>query len=126
MGNAIVGERITIRRKALGLTLDDIASEIGVDKSTIQRYEKGTIEKLKLPVIEAIARVLKVNPAWLVGKSDDISPSVSSINLTTTDTDPQIDRILASASQLNANGLSKLGDYAEDLTENPKYQKEKH
>ena len=58
MGNTIVSSRMKERREQLGLTLDDIASEIGVAKSTIQRYEKGTIERLKLPVIEAIAGVL--------------------------------------------------------------------
>lgn len=71
MGNSIVATRMQQRREQLGLTLDDIALEIGVARSTIQRYEKGTIEKLKLPVIEAIANVLQVDPAWLVGKSDD-------------------------------------------------------
>ena len=71
MGNSIVATRMQRRREELGLTLDDIALEIGVARSTIQRYEKGTIEKLKLPVIEAIANVLQVDPAWLVGKSDD-------------------------------------------------------
>jgi len=70
MGNTIIGERIAERRKALGLTLDDIAAEIGVAKSTVSRYESGNIEVLKLPVIEAIARVLHVDPAWLVGKAD--------------------------------------------------------
>lgn len=71
MGNSIVATRMQQRREELGLTLDDIALEIGVARSTIQRYEKGTIEKLKLPVIEAIANVLQVDPAWLIGKSDD-------------------------------------------------------
>lgn len=71
MGNSIIGERILSRRQELGLTLDDIAVDIGVARSTIQRYEKGTIERLKMPVIEAIASVLRVNPAWLVGKTDD-------------------------------------------------------
>lgn len=70
MGNIEIGNRIEFRRKQLNLTLDDIASEIGVAKSTVQRYEKGTIEKIKLPVIEAIARVLDVDPAWLCCKSD--------------------------------------------------------
>lgn len=74
MGNEQIGERISARRKQLGLTLDDIASEIGVAKSTVQRYEKGSIDKIKLPVIEAIARVLQVNPSWLCGKSDDMVP----------------------------------------------------
>lgn len=80
MGNSIVAARMKARRESLGLTLDDIAAEIGVSKSTIQRYETGTIERLKLPVIEAIANVMSVDPAWLIGKSDDctVRPSASS------------------------------------------------
>lgn len=73
MQNQIVGSRIETRRKELGLTLDDIAQEIGVARSTVQRYEKGTIEKIKLPVIEAIARILSVDPAWLCGKTDEMN-----------------------------------------------------
>lgn len=74
MGNKVVGERIEYRRKQLGLTLDDVAQEIGVAKSTIQRYERGTIETIKLPVIEAIAKIMSVNPAWLCGKTDNMEP----------------------------------------------------
>ena len=81
MGNTIIGERIAERRKALGLTLEDIAQEIGVSKSTVSRYESGTFESIKLPVIEAIARVLHVNPSWLIGKTDKMEivprPAVS-------------------------------------------------
>lgn len=72
MEKQTIGQRIEMRRRELGLTLDDIANEIGVARSTIQRYEKDSIEKVKLPVIEAIARVLCVNPAWLCCKSDDM------------------------------------------------------
>lgn len=70
MDNKKIGLRIEQRRKELGLTLEHVAAEIGVAKSTVQRYEKGTIEKIKLPVIEAISRVLNVNPAWICNKSD--------------------------------------------------------
>lgn len=73
--NKIIGERIEQRRKQLGLTLEDIAQEIGVAKSTVQRYEKGTIDRIKLPVIEAIARVIAVNPAWICGKTDTMEPN---------------------------------------------------
>lgn len=72
MKNIEIGQRILLRRTQLGLTLDDVASEIGVAKSTIQRYEKGTIQKIKLPVIEAVARVLKVDPAWICCKTDNM------------------------------------------------------
>lgn len=67
MDNLEIGRRIESRRKELGLTLDDIASTIGVARSTIQRYERGKIDKLKLPVLEAISRVLHVNAGWLLG-----------------------------------------------------------
>ena len=73
MDNKAIGLRIEQRRKDLGLTLEDVAKEIGVAKSTVQRYEKGTIDKIKLPVIEAIARVLDVNPAWICFKDTDMT-----------------------------------------------------
>ena len=71
MTNKEIGQRIADCRIARDLTMDDVAQKIGVAKSTIQRYEKGTIKKLKLPVIESIAVALDVNPNWLIGKTSD-------------------------------------------------------
>lgn len=71
MDNIEIGKRIKSRRAELGMTQGDIAAEIGVAVSTIQRYETGSINKVKLPVVQAIARVLRVNPNWLVGKTDN-------------------------------------------------------
>lgn len=68
--NVKIGKRIKQRREELNLTLDDIAAEVGVAKSTIQRYEKGNIVNLKLPVLHAIAKALDVNPLWICDKSD--------------------------------------------------------
>ena len=64
--NIQTGKRIQSRREELGMNLGDIAKEVGVAVSTIQRYEKGKIEKMKLHVIEAIAKALQVDPAWLL------------------------------------------------------------
>ena len=74
MTNIEIGIRIAERRSALGLTMDDVAQKIGVAKSTIQRYEKGQIQKIKLPVIESIASALGVNPDWLIGNTDNPVP----------------------------------------------------
>lgn len=65
------GDRIKQRRLELGLKLSDVAEEVGVATSTIQRYEKGLIRSAKLPVIESIAHALYVNPAWLTLHTDD-------------------------------------------------------
>ena len=72
MNNIEIGQRIKERRTELGLNQEDIAKKIGVATSTVQRYEAGTIEKPKLPVLEAIARAIKVAPDWLIGKNDEM------------------------------------------------------
>ena len=41
--NSEIGTRIKTARELRGMTLDDVASDVGVAKSTILRYEKGTI-----------------------------------------------------------------------------------
>lgn len=75
LSNVEIGARISSTRDLRGLTLDDIASRVGVAKSTIQRYEKGNIAKIKLPVLESIAHVLQVDPNWLIGNTDIPSPA---------------------------------------------------
>lgn len=70
MSNEEIGNRIKSARKALGLSLEDVAKSADVNKSTMQRYENGKIQSIKLPVIEAIAKKLNVSPAWLLCKSD--------------------------------------------------------
>lgn len=65
-----IGERIKEARKDLGYTQEQLGSAIGVNKSTIQRYETGQIEKIKLPVIESIAKALCVNPDWITLHSE--------------------------------------------------------
>ena len=75
--NIELGRRIRQRRQELDKTQGDIASQIGVAVSTIQRYEAGTIERPKLPVIEANANSISVNPDWLVGKAENPEPKGS-------------------------------------------------
>ena len=66
----MVGRRIKERRQELGITLQEIADKINVNKSTIQRYENGKISDIKTPIIESIASYLNVNPLWLLGKAE--------------------------------------------------------
>lgn len=66
MNNKEIGKRIKSRRLYLNLTLKEVAEKVGVASSTIQRYENGSISQCKLPVLESIAKVLNVNPVWLI------------------------------------------------------------
>ena len=65
-----IGERIQARRKELNLPQEMIANKLSLNKSTIARYESGAVEKIKLPVIQAMAQILDVNPDWLALKTD--------------------------------------------------------
>lgn len=66
-----VGNRIRERRKALGLTAEDLGSRIGKDRATIYRYENGDIEKLPLNVLTPLANALCTTPDYLMGWTDD-------------------------------------------------------
>lgn len=68
--NTQIGNKLRQARIQNKLTQGDVARAVGVNTSTIARYEKGLIKKIKLPVVETMARFLGVNPAWVIGKSD--------------------------------------------------------
>lgn len=71
LSNKEIGLRIKSVREEKGMTLQEIATKIGVAKSTIQRYEAGTIDNIKLPIISSIANVLDVDPSWIIGKINE-------------------------------------------------------
>ena len=80
MNNKLLGERIREARESRGISLESLAFDIGLNKSTISRYERGEIENPKLPVIQSIADKLRVNPAYLIGKEETKSYTPSNSN----------------------------------------------
>lgn len=70
----LLGTRMKGARKLRRRTLDDVADAIGVNKSTVQRYEAGKIAHPKLPVIKSIAEYLDVSHRWLLGETEDMDP----------------------------------------------------
>lgn len=68
--NKEIGNRIKGKRIEKGFTLKELGDRVGVASSTILRYENGEINTIKLPIIESIANVLGVDPAWIVLKSN--------------------------------------------------------
>lgn len=55
------------RRKALGLTLEDIAQATDVTRATVQRWESGSISNVRYDKLAKLADVLQVTPAFLMG-----------------------------------------------------------
>lgn len=63
----LIGKRINEVRTENKETLEFVGTLVGVHKSTVQRWEQGDVEKIKLPIIEALALHYNVNPSWLAG-----------------------------------------------------------
>ena len=58
---------IRARRKALHMTLEDLAQKIGVNKSTIQRYESNGIETIPQKRLFALCTALHCDLISLLG-----------------------------------------------------------
>lgn len=58
------------RRKELGLTLAQIADQMGVAEATVQRWESGNIKSIRYEKIDKLAEILRVNPAAFMGWND--------------------------------------------------------
>ena len=72
-----VGERIKNRRKEIGMSADVLAKRIGVSRSTIFRYENGSIENLPMSNLEPIAKTLYTSVQYLMGWDDNEAPTIS-------------------------------------------------
>lgn len=59
------------RRSELGLSLEDVARRVGVNRATVQRWETGVIQNLGRDKIAALAAALHVTPEYLLGWTDE-------------------------------------------------------
>lgn len=66
-----IKDKLAIRRKELGLTLEDVGKMVGVGKSTVRKWETGDIANMKRDKIALLAKALKVSPAYIMGWDED-------------------------------------------------------
>ena len=64
------GEKIKARRLSLGLTAEELGRKVGVTKSTIGRYESGTIAKIPYFTFIKILAALDTNAEDLIAKEE--------------------------------------------------------
>ncbi len=65
-----IGERIKDIRKSKKISVDYIAKELGVSKTTIYRYEDSTIEKIPVNIFDQLCDILGVTAAELMGNQN--------------------------------------------------------
>ena len=62
-----LGSKINRLRLEKGMTLEQVGNIVGVGKSTVRKWEQGTIANMGRDKIERIATALGTTPAFLMG-----------------------------------------------------------
>ena len=70
---------IRIRRKELGLSLEQIAQSCGVGKSIVAKWERGDVKNIRRDNLAALADVLHVSPLVLMEREEFIPNPITDI-----------------------------------------------
>jgi transcriptional regulator with XRE-family HTH domain len=76
-----VGNRVRMQRMVLGITQQRLAAGLGITFQQVQKYEKGT-NRISASRLQAIARILKVSPAFLFGESGAVNDRSGTLSAT--------------------------------------------
>lgn len=63
----IMALRIKTRRLALGYTMQELAEKVGVQKSAVCKWEKGSVSNIPTSRLKRLATALDCDPVWLIG-----------------------------------------------------------
>lgn len=137
-------QRIRSARKAAKKSQDDLANYLGVNRATISKYETGAIE----PSVSQLVQISKFLGVHFSEFLDDVEAQVYKAYSSGFDAGVRAEEIsnlalhsvmhddgyrftetevllVKAFSQLNDEGQQKAVERVEELTEIPKYQKEK-
>lgn len=61
-----LGEKIRTLRLENGMSMEELAHLLGVQRSAVNKYEKGIVVNLKRSTIAALARIFSVSPSYFL------------------------------------------------------------
>ena len=73
-----VGDRIRQVRQERDVTQQELADYIGVSKQAVYKYENNIVTNIPTDKVDAIAKRLKVSPAYLMGWEEQPTPKPTS------------------------------------------------
>ncbi len=114
-----IGEKIRKERIRGGLTQKELGERMGVDASTIRKYESGKLNP-KLETVQKIAQALHVDIGALYGDDDFLGRIVQ--RASEKKLEEQLSRLERYLNQLNDEGRNTALDRVRELTEIPRYQ----
>lgn len=76
-----MAQKIKDLRISQNLTLEQVANEVGVGKSTVRKWETGMIANMRRDKIASLAKALHTTPAYLMGWIDEPHREITVDNL---------------------------------------------
>lgn len=71
---SLSGDRIRELRLRNGMTLDDVAKHLGINRQAVYKYEQGIVTNIPLDKIEKMSELFCVSPGYLSGWTDEKPP----------------------------------------------------
>lgn len=68
-----IGQMIYNHRKERNLTLEDVGTYCGVPRSTVSRWERGEIQKIKRDKAEKLCELLEIDPIVLARPAEALT-----------------------------------------------------
>lgn len=112
-------KRIKELRMRAGFSQKALAEKLFISQQSVGKWESG-ISKPSPETLSKLASLFDVTTDYLLGITDEPKRNFT---VSFSDIDPQISSILEKAKQLNAQGLERLEQYADDLISSGNYGK---
>lgn len=77
-----LARKIKELRLSKGMTLEQVGEIVGVEKSTVRKWETGEIINIKSDKIALLAKALSTTPAYLMGWHEVEKPANNNIKIT--------------------------------------------
>lgn len=119
-----LGQEIKRLRLERGYTQQQLGDMLGVQKSAVQKYEKGTVKNLKQDTLAKLCKIFDVSPAVFMDAmydTDKLSREVKLLEELSLLYGNQAVELLECFTKLNQQGKAKLYSYAKDMIEIDKY-----
>lgn len=105
--------RIKALRREMGYTQQEVADRLGVTKAAVAQYENDKTENIKKDKLLALAAMLNVSPAYIMGWSDmRTEPSGRELNII--EGYRRLNDTGKSQLELRLWELSQISDYTDD------------
>jgi len=112
-----MSEMIRSLRIENGLTQEELAFKLGLQKSAIAKYESGKVENIKRSIIQEMANIFSVSPSELMGWQEEEKTADALVLVMESE---QLQLVVEKSSNLSDKSIKRLMKYIDLLQDEEK------